>query len=385
MKYPAKLRYAEGVILIVLFRSVLLLCLAAALPYTAFAAPADSPERTAANAQISASSQAQSTGSQGLDMGSVTDNVYTNNFFGFTYEFPKGWSVPSEETRKYMKELRKAAATGGDPTKSALFDVAEKRTHQLLTVLEHPVGTPGATDASIYVMAEDISYAPGVQKPSDYLLNTKAGLVKQRPDVKVLREPTDTTYGGKPFSRMETSVEKSPGQTLYTGYAAAILNSQAILFLFACNKPEQLASLMDTLNTLQFKPELIATSALVNPQMFSIPQVFMLNSTGKANLQPYLFQLMNAVKTKWYGIIPKEAIEGAKGKVFVNFGIKRDGTFSANPRVEQGSGKNTLDDATVTAVKMAAPFDPLPPDFKDKEIRLRMVFFYNIPSESVLK
>jgi hypothetical protein len=189
-----------------------------------------------------------------------------------------------------------------------------------------------------------------------------------------LREPTDSTYGGTPFARMETSVEKNPDQTLYTGYAATIINSQAILFLFASNKPTQLASLMDTLNTLQFKPELIATSALVNPQMFSIPQVFMLNSTGKANFQAYLFQLMNAVKAKWYGIIPKEAIEGAKGKV-----------FSANPRVEQGSGKNALDDATVTAIKMTAPFDPLPAGFKDKEIRLRMIFFYNIPSESVLK
>jgi len=355
------------------------------MPRVAFAAQRCPQDDGAPNPQNSTSFKFQSTGTQGPEAGSVSDNVYTNNYFGFTYEFPKGWSAPGEATSKYLKEMRKAVTTGGDATKAALFDVAEKRTHQLLTLLEHPVGTPGATDASIYVVAEDISYAPGIQKPSDYLLNTKAGLVKQRPDLKVLREPTDGTYGGKPFARMETSVEKSSDLTLYTGYAATIINSQAILFLFASNKPTQLASLMDTLNTLQFKPELIAASALVNPQMFSIPQVFMLNSTGKANFQGYLMQLMNAVKAKWYGIIPKEAIEGAKGKVYVNFGIKRDGTFSANPRVDQGSGKNTLDDATVTAIKMTAPFDPLPLGFKDKEIRLRMVFFYNIPSESVLK
>ena len=317
-------------------------------------------------------------------MGSVGDNVYTNNYFGFTYEFPKGWSVPNEETRKYLREMTKAAATGGDQTKAAIFEVAAKRTHQLLTVLERPMGTPGASETSIVVMSEDISYAPGIQKASDYLLNTKAILVKQRPDLKIQREPTDFTFGGKPFARMDVSVENSPGVSVYTGYAATILNSQVILFVFTSNKPQQLTSLTDTLNTLKFDSDLIVPSALINPQMISVPQVFMVNSTGKVNFQPYLFQLMKVVKEKWYGIMPKEAINGPKGKVIVEFGIKKDGSFSEKPRVEQGSGHNTLDDATVNAIRLAAPFNPLPADYKSKEIRLRMVFLYNLPVETVL-
>jgi TonB family protein len=90
------------------------------------------------------------------------------------------------------------------------------------------------------------------------------------------------------------------------------------------------------------------------------------------------------VKEKWYGILPKEAINGPKGKVIVDFGIKKDGSLSEKPRVEQGSGHNTLDDATVIAVRLAAPFDPLPTDYKSKEIRLRMIFLYNLPVETVL-
>jgi hypothetical protein len=43
-------------------------------------------------------------------MGSVTDNIYTNSYFGFTYEFPKGWTVPNEETRKYLREMTHRSA-----------------------------------------------------------------------------------------------------------------------------------------------------------------------------------------------------------------------------------------------------------------------------------
>ena len=323
-------------------------------------------------------------GTAGPEMGSVRDNVYTNNYFGFTYEFPKGWTVPNEETKKYMREMTRAAATGGDPARAALYDVAIKRAHQLLMATEHPMGTPGASETTITVVSEDISYAPGVQKPADYLLNTKAALVKRQPDFKVDLEPTDITFGDKPFARMNVSLERSPGEIVYTGYAATILNSQIILFAFNCRKLEQRIVLMNTLNTLHFNPELISPVALINPQMFSVPQVFMVTSTGKANFQPYLLQLMKVVKEKWYMNMPKEAINGPKVKVTLEFGIKKDGTLSEKPRVEQGSGHNTLDDAAAAAVRLSVPFDPFPAGYKSKEIRLRMVFLYNMPVESVL-
>jgi TonB family protein len=141
---------------------------------------------------------------------------------------------------------------------------------------------------------------------------------------------------------------------------------------------------MDTLNTLHFNPELISPVALVNPQLFSIYQVFMITSTGKTNFQPYILQLMKVVQEKWYMNMPKEAINGPKVKVTLEFGIKKDGTLSEKPRVEQGSGHNTLDDAAAAAVRLSVPFDPFPAGYKSKEIRLRMVFLYNMPVESVL-
>lgn len=384
IQHAAKLGCTKGVIANVRVRFAFLVCLILSALHSPLGAQIPQHDEKLQSPGFTFSYRDQSLGTQGPEMGSVTDNIYTNSYFGFTYEFPKGWTVPNEETRKYLREMTRAAASGGDPAKAAVFDVAVKRTHQLLTVLEHPMGTPGASETSITVMSEDISYAPGVQKPTDYLLNTKAGFVKRQPDLKVQLEPTDVILRGKPFARMNVSFERSTGETVYMGYAATILNSQIILFVFNCNKLEQRVVLMDTLNTLQFNPELISTVALINQQMISIPQVLTVNSIGKANFQPYLFQLIKVVKEKWYANMPREAINGPKGKVIVEFGIKKGGTLSEKPRVEQGSGHNTLDDATVNAVRLAAPFDPLPADYKSKEVRLRMVFLYNLPFESVL-
>src|SRR4029077_1187816 len=118
------------------------------------------------------------------ESGSVTDNVYTNKFFGFTYEFPKGWSVPGEATKKYVAEMGKALSTGGDPTKKAIAEVAEKRSHQLLQAFEHPFGTPGQFNENLILTAQDISYLPGIQKGSDYVQTVKAGITKIQPDLK---------------------------------------------------------------------------------------------------------------------------------------------------------------------------------------------------------
>lgn len=62
-----------------------------------------------------------------VDSGVVAENMYTSDFFGFSYLFPKGWSVQSEVTKKRLMEVGKAIITQGDPNKSAVMDVAEKQ------------------------------------------------------------------------------------------------------------------------------------------------------------------------------------------------------------------------------------------------------------------
>jgi hypothetical protein len=210
------------------------------------AAPVAQPSATSTNATTGTSLRPES--------GSTSDNLYTNDFFGFTYEFPKGWAVEDEQTKKYVMELSKAAMSAGDPAKKAVVEEQMKRTHVLLTVHQRPYGTPVPVNPAITVMATDVSVAPGIQSGRDQLLALKMGLPQQRLDFKIIREPTDCTFGGRPFSRMDITVEAANGKTLYLSHVALVLNRYGIDFMFTAQGSDQLEVLVQTLNTLQFKP-----------------------------------------------------------------------------------------------------------------------------------
>jgi len=315
------------------------------------AAGACPPERDltnppAQNQSESRSSDPATTHLVQVDSGSVIDNLYRSDFFGFTYLFPKGWSVQGEVTKKYLMDVGRALVTGGDPTKTAVMDISEKRSHQLLTVFEHPVGTPVPFNPGLIVMTEDVSFAPGIQKGSDYLLNVKMGVEKRHPELKILREPTEQSFGGKSFFRMDVSFEISTGATVFESYSSTILNGNALTFIFFGEKPERLQSLSDTLNTLEFKAgeNLGATASSANPAVEGFqpdkPQsaVQILTPTNGVDFSNYLAGLMATVKRKWYAIIPDAALDGTKGKVILLFNIDRNGALSEGPDVESKSG-----------------------------------------------
>jgi outer membrane biosynthesis protein TonB len=47
-------------------------------------------------------------------------------------------------------------------------------------------------------------------------------------------------------------------------------------------------------------------------------------------------------------------------------------------KISSSSGKKDLDDAGVNAVRNASPFVPLPDNFPQPFIELRMYFYYNL-------
>jgi protein TonB len=60
---------------------------------------------------------------------------------------------------------------------------------------------------------------------------------------------------------------------------------------------------------------------------------------------------------------------GGAQRVLVSFTIRRDGSI-ADPVIAKGSGDATLDNLALRAVKLAAPFGKLPPDFPSEKLDL---------------
>lgn len=114
--------------------------------------------------------------------------------------------------------------------------------------------------------------------------------------------------------------------------------------------------------------------------------VTILSDTQGVDFWPYLQRVLIKLKAQWLAEMPEEARMGDKGKVTVLLTILPDGTVSADrTQIESGSGKPSLDKATLDAIRRSTPFEPLPLPFYGPSLKLRIIFLYNIPSSEGLK
>jgi TonB family protein len=108
-----------------------------------------------------------------------------------------------------------------------------------------------------------------------------------------------------------------------------------------------------------------------------------LTPTEGVDFSDYMARVLASVRRNWYAVMPESAQLGDRGRVVLEFSIRRDGSVPGDdPQRLLGSGKEPLDRAAVSAIRSSNPFDHLPPAFSGPEIRLRFIFLYNLPLEA---
>ncbi len=95
------------------------------------------------------------------------------------------------------------------------------------------------------------------------------------------------------------------------------------------------------------------------------------------DFRPYLIRVLAAVRRNWFAVIPESAKLGQTGRAVLQFAIDRTGNV---PKlvIAVPSGREALDRAAVAGISASNPFPPLPPEFKGGQIRLQLVFRYNL-------
>jgi len=108
-----------------------------------------------------------------------------------------------------------------------------------------------------------------------------------------------------------------------------------------------------------------------------------LTPTEGVDFSDYMARVLASVRRNWYAVMPESVQLGDRGRVVLEFSIRRDGSVpNEDPQRLLGSGKEPLDRAAVSAIRSSNPFDHLPPAFTGPEIRLRFIFLYNLPLEA---
>ncbi len=99
-------------------------------------------------------------------------------------------------------------------------------------------------------------------------------------------------------------------------------------------------------------------------------------NTSELRYQKYLINMKNRIEFYWeYPAVA--ARSGWQGALFISFTIKKDGTVT-NIAVGKSSNYPVLDDAAITALRLAVPFPPFPDNFGIEEININGQFEYKL-------
>lgn len=99
-------------------------------------------------------------------------------------------------------------------------------------------------------------------------------------------------------------------------------------------------------------------------------------NTSELKYQKYLINMKNRIELKWeYPFAASR--NGWQGNLQIDFTIKKDGTVT-DIRLVKSSNYPVLDDAAITALRLASPFPPFPAGFSVEEINIKGQFSYII-------
>ena len=100
--------------------------------------------------------------------------------------------------------------------------------------------------------------------------------------------------------------------------------------------------------------------------------------TPEPKFQDYFNQVRDRIKAKW--VYPRQAGErNIEGELLIEFHIAKDGRLEFI-ELRQTSGTQILDDAALTAIKLAQPFPPVPDDIAKRSLAINGQFKYQIVS-----
>lgn len=91
---------------------------------------------------------------------------------------------------------------------------------------------------------------------------------------------------------------------------------------------------------------------------------------SELDFRPYMKELQQKIKSNWNP--PKDSIDK---KVILLFKINKKGELMSC-EVYKSSGSINLDQSAIEAVKQAAPFNPLPSNYKKENIDIQFIFDY---------
>lgn len=187
------------------------------------------------------------------DTGSVSENVYANDFFRFAYTFPADWHVQSQKEQKQIAEEGHKAVHEENPEKSEEHQEAMKWTWTLFGAVKNLEAGP--TGPSVQIVAFDLKGDPTFKNPAEVL--SGIGETLETRGAQLVQKPTESSIAGRKFFTMKMKITSpdptaSP-RTVYYAASMSIERGYALAWFLFSDSPSSLEELVGTLNQVRFK------------------------------------------------------------------------------------------------------------------------------------
>lgn len=159
--------------------------------------------------------------SASIFFGSVKDNVYKNDFFGFKMDSPSQLYLLNQEQITTVREGGQKILQTENEKNNKLIEEAGQKEFTLYTAAEKPFGTEKNSSLSITVGKQ-----PSLEITSEMVVTATKNLFLANPKIQIVQDTKNISLGGAKFSTLELQlnlVESPINQKVYItmrhGYA----------------------------------------------------------------------------------------------------------------------------------------------------------------------
>ena len=185
------------------------------------------------------------------DDGYLAENTYINRFFGFSYQFPKGWNVLKADQATAAARVAANFLANGDPTAPDVAEAATNIWHPLLFVSKQTTKDISMSTNSIQISAISTEFAPRLKTGAEFLQATSARLQRSGKVTSALRPPEQFETGDKTFWKVRLDMQVN-NVVVRQIDAVTIEKGYFILFVFASPDAATLDAIAGTMNSLRF-------------------------------------------------------------------------------------------------------------------------------------
>ncbi len=220
----------------------------------------------------------QQTGKIQPDSGTVSGNIYTNDYFGMSYQFPQGWHVQGKDAQSEVMERGHKGIYHEDASKSEGEAATEH--HE---ALERTWFVFGATQRpgermqrpSVQIVAFVLSGISSPPGPKEVLSAWGESLKPM--GVVLVQEPTEMSVASHRFFvalyKFTPSSSENGGKTVWQASAITVEHGHAVMCFFAADSQSAVNDLVRTLDSVSFtlRPGLAQSGQAVAPSEPSVP------------------------------------------------------------------------------------------------------------------